>query len=144
MSFLDASISVTVGVLCLIAAVLLRTVGRRTAPRLTVLLVLAGVVGIVGTPVGDWLRTAVGWADTAVNTVIGRYTGAAAVGLIGLVAFLVIAFDLVNRAITNRTLACAAVLPVAGVAIPGTAGAVVMGVVGAIAGAFGAIGGFLF
>lgn len=144
MSFFDASISVTFGLLCLVAAALLRTVGRKAAPRLTVFLILAGVVGIAGTPVGGWLRTGIGWADQAVNSVIGRYTGAAAVGLLALVALAVLVFDLLHRAVSNRTLACAAVLPVAGATIPGTTGAVVMGAIGTVAGAFGAIGGFLF
>ncbi|MGP3979406.1 hypothetical protein ACTWQF_36445 [Streptomyces sp. 8N114] len=144
MSFFAASISVTVAVLCLVAAGLLRTVGRRKAPRLTTLLVLAGVVGIVGTPVGSWLRTAVGWADSSLSTIIGRYTGATAVGLIGLVTAAVVGFDLFHKSINNRTLACAAVVPVAGVSIPGTAGAIVMGAVGAVASAFGALGSFLF
>lgn len=144
MSLFDVSISVTVGLMCLAAALALRTIGHKAAPRLTVLLILAAAVAIVGTPIGQMLRDAIGWADQSVASLIGHYTGAAAIGLLGFCLALVVGFDLYHRSVSNLTLGAAAALPTAAATIPGAAGQVVMAVVQAVAGVFGALGSAAF
>jgi hypothetical protein len=155
MNLLHAGISVGVGVIALVIAALLRTVGRKAWPRLTVGLVIAGVTAIIGTPLGRSVRAMISTADGWLGGFIGQWTGTVVLGITGLVVVAVLIADLWphkggasagtkgagakgagrgngggghGHKVTNRTLAYAAATPLAGATIPGTAGAIVMGV----------------
>ncbi|WP_030375549.1 hypothetical protein [Streptomyces rimosus] len=141
---LEAGISVTVGVVALLVAGLLHFVGGRVWPRITVLLIVIGMMSIVGTPVGQLLRRWAGTADGWLSGVLTSWLGAAVSGLTGITVAIILGLDVWKKHIGTRTLGCAAALPVAGATIPGPAGAVVMGVCGALAGVVGGGGQWMF
>lgn len=128
------AVTATVGVVCLVAAALIWTVGGRHTPRLVVALVMTGVAGIASTAAGSWLREAVGWLNTAVAGVIGRLTGAVVVGLVAAIALYVLVVHLRNRSVDNKTLVSAAIVPVAVTSIPGPIGAAAATAVSALTG----------
>jgi hypothetical protein len=134
---MNGGISASVGLVCLVAAVLMWTVGRRQTPRLAVLLVLTGAVGLLGSTLGGWLRTGVGYLDQLAATATGRLTGTVVVGLVGLVTLYVLSVHLFNNTISFRTLAAAVIAPVAITSVPGVIGSVGAGVVNAIASGIG-------
>jgi hypothetical protein len=134
---MTAGISASVGLVCLVAAFLIWTVGGKHTPRLVVLLVIAGTVGILGSPVGGWLRTAVGYLDSLAATATGRLTGTVVVGLVGLISLYVLIVHMKNKAISVRTLAAAVITPVAITSVPGVVGSVGASVVHAIASGVG-------
>lgn len=144
MEALQQGVSATVGVIALVAAALIWTVGNKHTPRLVVLLVMTGVAGLLGSQLGGWLRDGIGWADHTVGEAIGRLTGVIVLGLIAIVATYMLVMRVRARHIDNRTLGVAAVVPVAVSTIPGPAGAVAFGVITAITGAVGWAIGSLF
>lgn len=141
---LDAGISVTVGAVALLVAVLLHFVGGRVWPRITVVLIVVGMMSIVGTPAGQLLRRWVVTADGWLSSVFTAWLGTAVTGLIGITVAIVLGLDVWKKHIGTRTLGCAAALPVAGATIPGPAGVVVMGLCGALAGVVGRGGQWMF
>lgn len=135
---LEAGISVTAGVIALVLAALLHFIGGRAWPRITVLLIVVGMMSIVGTPLGQMLRQWVGTADGWLSQMFAWWLGAATTGAIGIAVAGILALDVLkNKKVNKRTLGCAAAVPVAGATIPGTAGTVVMGICGALAGVVG-------
>ncbi len=137
MSFLAAGISTTAGVIALVAVALLRTVGRGAWPRLTVGLIVAGVTALVGTPLGSAVRGTVTSTDHWLGSLLAQWLGAAVFGLAGLACLGVLIADLYYKSITNRTLGCAAGLPLTAVTITGIVGEAVMFLCKAEAGAIG-------
>lgn len=144
MPALDAGISVTAGVIALVLATLLHFIGGRVWPRFTILLIVIGMMAIVGTPLGQMLRSLIGTADGWISHFLASWVGAAVTGILGIVVVAILALDLWKKRISNRTLGCAAVVPVAGATIPGTAGAVVMGACGALASVVGGVFAWMF
>ena len=130
-------VTAAVGLVCLVAACLIWTVGRGHTPRLVVALVIAGSVGIVGSPLGGWIRRAVLYLDQLAGTATGRLTGVVVTGLIGLIALYVLAVHLWHNSVDIRTLAAALIAPVAMTSVPGVVGTVGASVLGAIASAVG-------
>jgi len=134
----ETGVSGTVGLICLVAAALMWTVGKRHTPRLIVALLITGVVGILGTPVGGWLRRAVGWVDTMTGTVTGRLTGTVVVGLVAAIALYVLVVHVgIRKKVTDKTLIAATVVPVSISTVPGPIGDVTTWVLGALTGAVG-------
>lgn len=125
-----SAVSATVGILAGVGALLLATVGRMQWPRLIAALVLTSVAGILNSTFGP---TAHGWAtavDGFVGQFIGRWTGTAVIGVVGLVVLAVAGFRVYQRNIDARTLVAVAAVPPTVTLIPGTLGAVAVAVVG--------------
>ncbi len=141
---MTTAVSATVGLLCLIAAALIWTVGQKHTPRLVVVLTFVGTLGIANTVMGGWLRSAVGWVDDITGQLTGALTGAVIVGLIGMVAFYVLIVHVWKRNITTKTLIVAAVAPLAVTSIPGVVGQVAMSLTGALATATATLVGVVF
>lgn len=116
------AISAAAGIICLVAAALIWTVGERHTPRLTVLLIVTGTVGILGTPVGSWLRTAVGWVDQLLGRLTGALTGTVVTGLLAMASLYVLVVHLWKRTIDKRTLIAAVITPLAMATMPGVIG----------------------
>jgi hypothetical protein len=144
----------TVGVLCLLIAVLLWVVAEKKAAVAIVCLILAGAFMIAGTLVGGWIHTGVDWADGMMGHVIGWVTGAViGFGLAVVLAFIyghdlwVLIRQLLRKRdgdVKNRTAIAAGLLPFTASAIPGPVGAAVVAGIAAIASIPAAIIGFLF
>jgi len=137
-------VSALAGLICLVIAALIWFVGGKHTPRLIVLLVLTGTAGLLGTPAGGWLRTAVGWLSGATGTVTGRLTGVVVVGLVALVAIYVLVIHLRGGRADVKTIAAAVVTPAAVTTIPGPVGALASGAIGAVTGGVGAGVGAMF
>lgn len=134
---MTGAVSVAAGLVCIVAAVLMWTIGGRHTPRLVVLLVLSGVTGILGTWAGRKLNQGVTFLDSAVASVSGQMTGVVVTGLLGAGLLYVLAIDMWQKRVSTRTLLVAAALPVTVVAIPGAFGSMAAGLVGGVAGAVG-------
>lgn len=128
------AVSATVGLVCLVAAALIWTVGARHTPRLVVALVITGMVGLASTPFGGWARQVVDWLSTTTNRVTGRLTGVVVVGLVAAIALYVLAIHVHRRTIDNKTLVSAAIVPLAVTSIPGPIGAAAVTLVTALSG----------
>lgn len=143
---LTQSVSATVGVVALLAAALIWFFGNHT-PRVVVLLLMTGVAGILGTPVGRWLRGLTDWSNRELAGVTANFTGAAVYGLVAIAATYILAVRMWRKKVTKLTLVCAAAVPVAVSTIPGPVGnaayAVVTGVTAACGVAIGWALGFI-
>lgn len=126
MDLFQAGISAGVGLVALLVAALLRTVGRAALPRLTIALIIGGFVALLGTPIGAKMRAAVVGTDHWLGSFVGQYLGVAVFGLLGIVCVVTLAFDVHHKRIINRTLICAAGAPLLGATIPGMVGEMVM------------------
>jgi hypothetical protein len=141
---LDGGVSAAIGLVALVAATLIWIFGNHT-PRLVAVLVLTGMAGMVGTPLGDWVRHAVEWANNTMGKLTTRWTGAAVAGLLAGAAVYVLVIRLYHRKVDRWTLGTAAVVPFAAATIPGPIGvgvytaitAVTSAVAWAIGAAFG-------
>lgn len=136
-SAITAAVSGSVGLICLVAAGLIWTVGRRHTPRLALALVITGMVGLAATPLGSWGRTAVGWLNDLVGQVAGRLTGTVVAGLLAAVLFYVVVTHVWRRDIDTKTLVAGGVLPLAVTSVPGSVGAVMSTGVFAVANVMG-------
>jgi hypothetical protein len=123
-------VTATVGVLCLVAALLIATVGRMVWPRVVVALTLTGSAGILNSTVGPYVRTWVNRADAFLGQFIGQWTGTVVTGLLGLVLFTVAGFWVAQKKVDLRTLAVTAAVPPTVTLIPGTLGTVAVALVG--------------
>ncbi len=128
---LNGAVSAAIGLVCLAVAAAIWFFGNKHTPRFVVLLIMTGMAGMVGTPLGAWMRHAVAWAnDTAAITT--RWTGAAVTGLLAGLAVYVLAIRMKDNKVDRVTLGTAAVTPVAVASIPGPVGAAAYSVVTAI------------
>lgn len=128
-----SGVSAAVAVICLVIAGLIWTVGDQHTPRVVVALVIAGSVGLTGTPVGEWLHSIVGWLDTQAGSLIGQLTGEIVFGLVFLVVMYMLCIHVWKRKIDLSTLAFALSAPTAAVIVPGTVGVVALWIFTAIA-----------
>ena len=140
---LSTAVSATVGVICLVAALLFWKVGQKHTPRLTALLVLTGFAGFMATPAGGWIRSAIDWFNNLLGQIASQILGpqhvnAIVVGLITAGAALyMLVVHLKNRSIDGKTFGAAAVTPFTIAAIPGPIGSAAMSVVTAVTSAIG-------
>jgi len=118
---LNGTVSALIGLVALAVAGSLWFTGHH-APRLTVLLLMTGAAGMLGTPVGAWLRSVVDWANQAAANVTTRWTGAAVTGLLGGIATFVLIVRLKDSKVDNWTLLLAVLVPVSVSTIPGPLG----------------------
>lgn len=127
-----SAVTATAGVLSLVVALLIATVGRMVWPRVVAALVLTGVAGILNSTIGPAVRIGVGALDAQLGMFIGRWTGTAVMGVIGVVVFVIAAFRIVRRDIDMRTLAVTAAVPATVTLIPGMLGTIAVTVVGIV------------
>jgi hypothetical protein len=112
-------------------------------------LTITGAAGIMTTPIGGWVRTAVDWVNGLLGFV-GQYTGVAVIVIVAVTLAVVIVFNVAGHftgqpaewlgklginngeGIDGRTLICGGALAVLSGAIPGQVGIVVASVLGAV------------
>jgi hypothetical protein len=118
---LNGAVTAAIGLIALVAAAALWFTGQN-APRLTVLLVMTGTSGILGTPVGAWLRSASDWLNQTTNSITARWAGTTVTGLLAGVATFVLIIRMKDNKVDNWTLALAVLVPVSVASIPGPLG----------------------
>lgn len=143
MSWNHPAVAVGAGLLALVIAVAIRTVGNQHMPRLMLWSTLTASVGMFGTTIGRLLRQATDGVLRLASQLIGSFTGVAVatalgVAVAGWLAY-VVGIHLHRRKIDDRTLGAAILLPVVTVSIPGTVGAVLAYVVFVPANVLGAL-----
>lgn len=150
---LQQGVSAGVGVLCLVMAIVLWVFVRDViskpqmrvwVDRFVVALVIAGVLGILSTKVGGWLRSGVAWVNAQVAGVIGSVTGATITFIVALIAFVIVVAHLITAKIGKGTFTAAVLSPVTVAAIPGPLGAAALATITAIGGIAGAAVAALF
>jgi hypothetical protein len=134
---LSGGVSATVGLIALAGAASIWFIGKGHWPRVAVLLVLTGAAGMVGTPLGTWLRHVFDWLNGLLDKVTTRWTGAAATGVIAAIALYALVIRLRNRQVDRWTFVAAGVVPVAVATIPGPVGAFAYSVVTGVAAVIG-------
>lgn len=136
--------SLTVGVLSLVIAALIATVGGMAWPRLVVALTMTGTAGLLNGTLGPTIRDAVNSADTAIGSVLGKFTGTAITGLFGILVIGILAFRVWRNVVDMRTLAAAAFAPPTVALIPGMLGSVATTLVGVVPWGIATVFGFAF
>lgn len=126
------AVTATLGVLALVGAIVIATVGRMQWPRVTAALVLTGVAGILNSTIGPTVRDGINNADSYLGQFVGRWTGTAVTGIIGLVVLAVAAFWIYQGRIDIRTLGVTAAVPPTITLIPGTLGTIAVTAVGVV------------
>jgi hypothetical protein len=140
MSLAQAGVSVAIALICLTAAALFWApqIGKRHTPRLVVLLVLTGSVGLVGTQMGTWVHTASNTINDYFGQLLGRFFGVTAVDVISVIIAIATVYVLViefkEKKIGNRTLGAAGLTPMLAASIPGQLGALLVSGIATIAG----------
>lgn len=125
-------VSLAVGLLSLVLAGLIATVGGMAWPRAVVALTLTGSAGLLSSTLGPTIRDAVGRADAAIGSILGRFTGLAVTGLLGILVVGFLALRVLRNVIDSRTIAAAAATPPVVALIPGVAGSIATTVVGIV------------
>jgi len=128
------AVSATVGLVCLVAAGLIWTVGNRHTPRLVVALVITGMTGLASTAFGNWARQVIAWLNDTTDRLTGRLTGVVVVGLVAAIALYVLIVHVRRNSVDNKTLVSAAIVPLAVSSIPGPIGAAAATAISALAG----------
>lgn len=134
---MTGGVSAAAGLVCWVAAYLMWTVGNKHAKPFIVALVLAGTVGLLGSPAGHWLQLGVGYLDRMAASATSWLTGVVVVGLVGVIALYVVVMHLVHRTIDRKTLIAAVIAPAAVTSVPGVIGSVGTAAVHAIASGVG-------
>jgi hypothetical protein len=140
MSLAQAGVSVAVALICLVAAALFWApkIGKRHTPRLVVLLVLTGSVGLVGTKLGNWVHTASSSINDATGRAIGQFLGVSLAGAISVILAFAVAYTLAiefkEKKIGNRTLGAAGLTPMLVASIPGQVGSLLVSGIAMVAG----------
>ncbi|MBC9000532.1 hypothetical protein [Micromonospora aurantiaca (nom. illeg.)] len=107
------AVSAGAGLACLVIATLLWTVGNRMLPRVTTVLVMTGVSGLITTWAGEQADGAVGSITKLIDKLTMDKLDAKVSGLIALAAFFVVAVHMWRKQVDWITLAAAALLPLA-------------------------------
>jgi hypothetical protein len=136
--------SVAVGVICLVLAGVLITVGRMQWPLVAVALVLTGTAGVVNGTIGVTVHQAATQVDRWAGQAIGTLTGVAVTGVVALALVAALGFWIYQRRIGTGALLATAAVPVASTLIPGTAGVVIMTIVGIVPAVLGGVVSWLF
>lgn len=142
--FWGAAVPITAGVAALTVAAILWIICDRSLPRVTAILVLAGVTGIIGTAIGGWANNAVNGMNSWASSIIGRWTGASIAFVAGLVCLAIVVWDIWKGQVAAKTLAACALLPILVTTIPGPIGELGASATGAVAGGVGTAIGALF
>jgi hypothetical protein len=129
---MTAAVTAGAGVVCLILAVLIATIGRMQWPRTTVALVLTGATGILNSTIGHMIHKWVTQTDHWSGQFIGRWTGTAIFGVLGIITLAYAGFRIYQDHIDNRTLFATAAVPPTVVLIPGMLGTVATTIVGIV------------
>ncbi len=138
------AVTASVGVLCLVGALLIATVGKMQWPRATVALVLTGVTGILNASIGPTIREGVNAADSKIGAFIGEWTGTVVTGVIAAVVLVVAGFWVYQRRINMRTLGMVALIPPTITLIPGALGTFATTAIGIVPALVGSIVAFAF
>ena len=109
-------------VICLVIAGLIWTVGQQHTPRIVVALILAGAVGLTGTPFGNWMHSVVAWADEQAGALMGKITGTVVFGIVFVVVVYILCVHIWKRRIGLTTLFYALSAPPAAAIVPGAIG----------------------
>jgi hypothetical protein len=118
---LNGAVSAAIGLVALAAAATMWFTGPH-APRLVVLLLMTGIAGMLGTPIGSWLRSVVDWLNQATANITTRWTGTAVTGLLAGIATFVLIVRMKDKRVDKWTLLVAAFVPIAAATIPGPLG----------------------
>ena len=131
MPVIDAGISAATGGTCLGAAGVLYVADRLPwinklaakikGPQIQVLLVLTASIGLVSTPVGQWINRATTAVDGFVDGLAGEWTGFGIMFAAAMAALLWLISDFMTG-VQTRTLLLAAFVPPLAVMIPGSLG----------------------
>ncbi|MFC9287232.1 hypothetical protein [Streptomyces sp. NPDC057052] len=142
MPAIDAGISAATGGTCLGAAGVLyvadrlpwinRLAAKIKGPQIQVLLVLTASIGLVSTPIGQWINKATTTVDGFVDGLAGEWTGFGIMFALATAALLWLISDFVTG-VQPRTLILAAFTPPLTVMIPGTLGKAIASTLGFIA-----------
>jgi hypothetical protein len=136
--------SASLGLLCLLIAAIMWWVADRYRPRVVVVLVLAGMTGIVGSGFARGLHHGAVYTDNAMGRFLGQYTGASIVGLVAILALAFVVIGLGKDKVTGKTIFAAMLVPVTVAMIPGTVGQVGVAATSALASAVGSVASALF
>lgn len=139
---LQMGVTAGVGVVCLILALLMATLGGNMWPPVQLALLITGVAGAMTTPIGGGIRDAVNSFGNWAGGALGQWTG---ISVLTVAAFAAAAVVILNVAgefnvkgigqgqgIDGRTKLLSASLPLFAGAIPGAAGALIATALGFI------------
>lgn len=154
--------SAGVGLVALVAATLIWTIGHKHTPRLVLALVITSAISFLNTRIGTWIEDAMRWINGFLGTALGWLFGATFVGLIAFVCAYIIVVDLrahgggggrggpggggggkgmkgflggfKGHNVSDRTLACGAILPFSAIALPGMVGIWILTLLGWVSG----------
>jgi hypothetical protein len=142
MPVIDAGISAATGGTCLGAAGVLyvadrlpwinRLAAKIKGPQIQVVLVLTASIGLVSTPIGQWINKATTTVDGFVDDIAGQWTGFGIMFALAMAALLWLISDFVTG-VQTRTLLLAAFTPPLTVMIPGVLGDAAASTLGFIA-----------
>lgn len=127
-----AAVTVAVGALCIVAAVLIATVGQMQWPRTVVALVLTGATGILNSTIGAKIHGGINDANGWSGHFLGKWTGGLILTILGLAVLTYAGFRVLRNRIDNRTLVATALVPPAVTVIPGALGSALVAIVGVI------------
>jgi hypothetical protein len=122
--WIGPAVSLTAGVICLVLAVLIRTTGEDHSPRAVVVLLLTGVTGLLGTPVGHWIHDGVNKGNHALSEVISPVVGPVTLSVLAFVPAYIVGIHWHRHRINDRTYVAAISLPFLVTLIPGWVGAI--------------------
>jgi uncharacterized membrane protein len=132
------------GLLCLLVAAIMWMVADRWHPRVVVVLVLAGMSGLAGSGLGNWIHRTAVYLDAAAGKFIGQFTGTAITGLVAILALALVVVGLWKDKVTGKTIVAAMFVPVTVAMVPGMVGQASTSAVTALASAVASVGGALF
>lgn len=123
-------VSTGAGLVCFAIAAGLWFPGHRRFPRATLALVITGLVWLLDTRPGVWVRDAIGWVGREIGHLLGSVPGVTVgVGVIfaatAVLALCYVIFHTHERRIDEQTFLAAAVLVFTATSITGTAGNVI-------------------
>jgi hypothetical protein len=137
---MTAATSAGVGLVALIAAVLIWTIGKKHTPRLVLALCITSSVCFLHTRIGTWMEDGLNWINGTFGDLFGWLFGATVFGILGFVCAYIIFVDLKAHGggggrggggflsrlkghnVSGRTLFFGGLLPFAAVGLPGWAG----------------------
>lgn len=143
-------ISGTAGLILLVIALCMWTIGGRMYPTVVLLCTISGVGGIMSTPVGKWIRDAWTWVTKTVGSTVGEITGVAIIIVVVLAFGFIIVLNLLGQygspiltsapgdqgnpqGISGRTIGLGAAFAVTASSLPSVAGTFAAFVLGIVA-----------